>query len=157
MWGREVYLRRMGESAVRVGQPVLHRRSREPVPLSWVLLYRGYYYIVGTTMTWKPAGTISMPDTTTPMSAGSCLPMLSSVPTAACKATISLLTATTILLCLPTRVGIFHAGYMMLVDGLEILLVGFIEIYINLFIQLEIISKKIYICTIKIIQARKKY
>ena len=34
-------VRCVGESAVRVGQPVLHRRSREPVPVSWVLLRRG--------------------------------------------------------------------------------------------------------------------
>ena len=38
MWGREVYLRRVGESAVRVWQPVLHRRSREPVPIQGLLL-----------------------------------------------------------------------------------------------------------------------
>ena len=31
-------VRCVGESAVRVWQPVLYRRSREPVPLSWVLL-----------------------------------------------------------------------------------------------------------------------
>ena len=59
----------------------------------------------GTTTTWKRDGTTSTADTTTPTSAGSSARMSSSAPTAACRGIISSLTATTILLCLPIRVG----------------------------------------------------
>ena len=47
-------VRRLGESAVRVGQSVLHRRSREPVPLSWVLLRYGNRLVLSQRQILRP-------------------------------------------------------------------------------------------------------